>query len=150
MKVAFLGLGNMGAPMARNLVKADHQVTVWNRTRERAMEVSGAGAANTPAEAAKDAEVAFTMLADDQATEMVVYGENGLLQGLPKGAIHISSSTISVELSRRTRCSSRWKQLSTFLMFLRRRQPRKIALRIGWQTGWPLVSKLSADFSTSW
>ena len=102
MKVAFLGLGNMGAPMARNLVKAGHQVTVWNRTRERAMEVSGAAAANTPAEAAKDAEVAFTMLADDQATEMVVFGESGLLQGLPKGAIHISSSTISVELSRRT------------------------------------------------
>jgi 3-hydroxyisobutyrate dehydrogenase-like beta-hydroxyacid dehydrogenase len=72
MKVAFLGLGNMGAPMARNLVKAGYQVTVWNRTRERAMEVSGAAAANTPAEAAKDAEVAFTMLADDQATEMVM------------------------------------------------------------------------------
>ena len=72
MKVAFLGLGNMGAPMARNLVKAGYQVTVWNRTRESAMEVSGAAAANTPAEAAKDAEVAFTMLADDQATEMVM------------------------------------------------------------------------------
>ena len=54
MKVAFLGLGNM-APMGRNLVKARHQVTVWNRTRERAREVSGAVAANTPAEAAKEA-----------------------------------------------------------------------------------------------
>src|ERR1700751_413341 len=101
MEVAFLGLANMGAPMSRNLVKAGYQVTVWNRTPERAMEVSAAAAANTPAEAAKDAEVAFTMLADDQATEMVVFGESGLLQGLPKGAIHISSSTISVELWRR-------------------------------------------------
>ncbi|HYY29054.1 MAG TPA: NAD(P)-dependent oxidoreductase [Chthoniobacterales bacterium] len=101
MKVAFLGLGNMGAPMGRNLVKAGHQVTVWNRTRERAKEVSGAVAANTPAEAAKDAEVAITMLADDLAAETVVFGENGLLQGLPKGSIHVSSSTISVELSRR-------------------------------------------------
>ena len=101
MKVAFLGLGNMGAPMARNLVKAGHQVTVWNRTPERATEVSGAAAANTPAEAAKDSGVAVTMLADDQAAETVVFDENGLLQGLPKGAIHISSSTISVELSRR-------------------------------------------------
>ena len=91
----------MGAPMGRNLVKARHQVTVWNRTRERAREVSGAVAANTPAEAAKDTEVAVTMLADDQAAETVVFGENGLLQGLPKGSIHISSSTISVELSRR-------------------------------------------------
>jgi 3-hydroxyisobutyrate dehydrogenase-like beta-hydroxyacid dehydrogenase len=94
----------MGAPMVRNLVKAGHQVTVWNRTRERAREVSGAVAAvaaNTPAEAAKDTEVAVTMLADDQAVETVVFGENGLLQGLPKGSIHISSSTISVELSRR-------------------------------------------------
>jgi 3-hydroxyisobutyrate dehydrogenase-like beta-hydroxyacid dehydrogenase len=86
MKVAFLGLVNMGAPMARNLVKAGHQVTVWNRTRERAREVSGAVAAvaaNTPAEAAKYTEVAVTMLADDQAVETVVFGENGLLQGLP-------------------------------------------------------------------
>jgi 3-hydroxyisobutyrate dehydrogenase-like beta-hydroxyacid dehydrogenase len=48
MKVAFLGLGNMGAPMGGNLVKAGHQVTVWNRTRERAREVSGAVAASTP------------------------------------------------------------------------------------------------------
>jgi 3-hydroxyisobutyrate dehydrogenase-like beta-hydroxyacid dehydrogenase len=101
MKVAFLGLGNMGAPMARNLVKAGHQVTVWNRTRKRAMVVSGGAAANTPAEAAKNAEVALTMLADDQAAEVVVFGENGLLEGLPKGSIHISSSTIGVELSRR-------------------------------------------------
>src|SRR5262245_33473537 len=101
MKVAFLGLGNMGAPMGRNLLKAGHQVTVWNRTRERAREVSGAVAANTPAEAAKDTEVDVTMLADDQATETVVFGENGLLRGLPKGSIHVSSSTISVELSRR-------------------------------------------------
>jgi 3-hydroxyisobutyrate dehydrogenase-like beta-hydroxyacid dehydrogenase len=98
MKVAFLGLANMGAPMGRNLVKAGHQVTVWNRTRERAMEVSGAVAANTPAEAARDTEVAVTMLADDQAAETVVFGENGLLQGLPRGSIHVSSSTISVEL----------------------------------------------------
>jgi len=86
MKVAFLGLGNMGAPMGRNLVKAGHQVTVWNRTRE----VSGAVAANTPAEAARDTEVAVTMLADDQAAETVVFGENGLLQGLPRGSIHVS------------------------------------------------------------
>jgi 3-hydroxyisobutyrate dehydrogenase-like beta-hydroxyacid dehydrogenase len=91
----------MGEPMGRNLVKAGHQVTVWNRTRERAREVSGAVAADTPAEAARDTEVAVTMLADDQAAETVVFGENGLLQGLPRGSIHVSSSTISVELSRR-------------------------------------------------
>jgi 3-hydroxyisobutyrate dehydrogenase-like beta-hydroxyacid dehydrogenase len=97
----------MGAPMARNLVKAGHQVTVWNRTRERASEVSGAVAANTPAEAVKDMEVALAMLADDQAAETVVFSENGLLQGLPKGSIHISSSTISVELSRRQIRTSR-------------------------------------------
>ncbi|HEY0526219.1 MAG TPA: NAD(P)-dependent oxidoreductase [Stellaceae bacterium] len=102
MEIGFLGLGNMGLPMARNLLKAGHAVTVYNRSPGKAEELHrdhGARVARTPAEAA--APVAVTMLADDAAVEAVVFGENGLLAALPKGAIHISMSTISVALSRR-------------------------------------------------
>jgi 3-hydroxyisobutyrate dehydrogenase-like beta-hydroxyacid dehydrogenase len=100
MKIAFLGLGNMGRPMASNLINAGHQLTVWNRTPSRA-EGLNAKVAKTPAEAAGDAEVAITMLADDSAVEGVVFGKDGILNALPSGAIHTSMSTISVDLSRR-------------------------------------------------
>jgi 3-hydroxyisobutyrate dehydrogenase-like beta-hydroxyacid dehydrogenase len=101
MKVAFLGLGNMGLPMARNLAKAGHELTVWNRTPDRAKALEGAKIAQSPSDAARGAEVLFTMLADDQAVESVVFEDNGILQALPAGAIHVSSSTISVALSQR-------------------------------------------------
>jgi len=102
MKVAFLGLGNMGHNMAHNLLKAGHELVVWNRTSGKAIELKNAGAreANTPAEASQTAEVVFTMLADDPAVEAVVLGTQGLINGLQKGAIHVSCSTISVALSR--------------------------------------------------
>jgi 3-hydroxyisobutyrate dehydrogenase-like beta-hydroxyacid dehydrogenase len=100
MKIAFIGLGNMGHGMAHNLIKAGHQLTVWNRTRSRA-EGLNAKVADSPAEAARDAEVAITMLADDQAVESVLFGAQGFLQTLPAAATHISMSTIGIELSRR-------------------------------------------------
>ena len=106
MKVAFLGLGNMGAPMARNLLRAGHDVAVYNRTREKAesLAANGAGVASSIEEAARDAEVAVTMLADDQALRDAVFGTHnqnlGLLRALPRGAIHMGMSTISVELSK--------------------------------------------------
>jgi 3-hydroxyisobutyrate dehydrogenase-like beta-hydroxyacid dehydrogenase len=103
MNIAFIGLGNMGSPMARNLIKARHKLTVYNRTRSRAEELQSEGArvANTPGEAASGAEVAITMLADDHALESVVFGKGGILDSLPPNAIHVSMSTISVALSRR-------------------------------------------------
>src|SRR5215470_8458921 len=66
MKVAFIGLGNMGSPMARNLISGGHEVTVYNRTREKAQALAGEGAhvSDSPAEACRDAEVVMTMLAD--------------------------------------------------------------------------------------
>jgi 3-hydroxyisobutyrate dehydrogenase len=73
MRVAFLGTGIMGAPMARNLVAADHEVRVWNRSREKA-EGLGAGVADSPAEAAAGAEVVVTMLSDGAAVESVMDG----------------------------------------------------------------------------
>jgi 3-hydroxyisobutyrate dehydrogenase-like beta-hydroxyacid dehydrogenase len=99
--IAFLGLGNMGAPMARNLVAAGHAVRVWNRTPERTREVPGAKAAPTPASAAQNADLAVTMLADDRAVEGVTFGTEGLLRTLPPNAIHIGMSTISMALAER-------------------------------------------------
>lgn len=103
MKVGFIGLGSMGSGMARNLAKAGHSLTVWNRSRERAEELQSAGAkvAATPSEATSGAEVVITMLADDRALEDVSFGPDKLVESLPAGSIHISASTISVALSRR-------------------------------------------------
>jgi 3-hydroxyisobutyrate dehydrogenase-like beta-hydroxyacid dehydrogenase len=93
----------MGSVMARNLIKAGHTLTVYNRTRSRADELAPLGAhiAATPGEAATKVEAAITMLADDHAVESVVFGKKNLLESLPADAIHISMSTISVALSRR-------------------------------------------------
>jgi 3-hydroxyisobutyrate dehydrogenase-like beta-hydroxyacid dehydrogenase len=103
MKIGFIGLGNMGLPMARNLMKAGHQLTVYNRTPQKAqsLQADGAKVAATPAEAATAAEAVITMLADDAALEAAVSGKDGILQALPSGAVHVGMSTISVELSRR-------------------------------------------------
>jgi 3-hydroxyisobutyrate dehydrogenase-like beta-hydroxyacid dehydrogenase len=103
MKIAFLGLGAMGGAMARNLLKHGHTVIAWNRSEAPALaiEALGAAIAPTPAEAARQAEIAITMLADDAAAEAVTLGENGIIEGLARGAAHVSMSTISVALSER-------------------------------------------------
>ncbi|MDI1449387.1 NAD(P)-dependent oxidoreductase [Polyangium sp. 6x1] len=103
MKVGFIGLGAMGQGMAKNLLAAGHELSIYNRTKEKAEALGAAGArvAETPAEAARGAEAVFSMLAEDSAVEKVVFAENGLLAGLARGAVHISSSTISVALSER-------------------------------------------------
>ena len=103
MKIAFLGLGNMGTPMARHLIRAGYEVSVWNRTRAKAEELRAEKAkpAASIAEAVGDAEIVVTMLADDNAVEATVLREGGVLEKLPAGAAHISMSTISVALSRR-------------------------------------------------
>ena len=98
MRLAFLGLGRMGAGIAANLLRAGHELSVWNRSPEKAAALvdQGARLAPTPREAAQGAEVAFTMVADDDALLQVLEGEDGLLAGLSRGAIHVSLSTISV------------------------------------------------------
>lgn len=102
MEIGFIGLGNMGRGMATNLVKAGHQVTVYNRSpgKAEALVQQGASAARNVAEASTG-EVVFTMLSDDRAVEEVVFGENGVVASLAPGATHVSSSTISVALSER-------------------------------------------------
>jgi 3-hydroxyisobutyrate dehydrogenase-like beta-hydroxyacid dehydrogenase len=102
MDIGFIGLGHMGAPMARNLLKAGHHLTVYNRTRSKAEALAreGAKVADRVADACRN-DVLITMLADDPAVEGIVFGEGGALSALPRNAIHISMSTISVALSDR-------------------------------------------------
>jgi 3-hydroxyisobutyrate dehydrogenase-like beta-hydroxyacid dehydrogenase len=102
MKVGFIGLGHMGSGMAARLLKAGHEVTVYNRTPARAVALAAQGArvAATVADACRGAAV-MTMLANDRAVEDVVFGDHGVMASLPRDALHISSSTISVDLADR-------------------------------------------------
>ena len=102
MKVGFIGLGHMGGGMARNLIKAGHEITVYNRSADKAklLAAEGANVGKTVAEVC-DADVVMTMLANDAAVESVVLGSEGVLANLRGSALHISSSTISVALSER-------------------------------------------------
>jgi 3-hydroxyisobutyrate dehydrogenase-like beta-hydroxyacid dehydrogenase len=103
MKVGFIGLGRMGAGMASNLGKAGHEVIVYNRTPAKAAPLiaQGAKAAASVAEACQGSAV-ITMLTNDEAVESVVQGPAGVIANLARGALHVSSSTISVALQRLT------------------------------------------------
>lgn len=102
MKVGFIGLGHMDAGMAANLLKAGHQLTVYNRTPAK-VELLVAQSAKAAAGIADTCrgDAVITMLANDEALEGVVFGDAGVIASLPAGAIHISSSTISVALAER-------------------------------------------------
>lgn len=103
MKVAVLGLGTMGAPMAANLIRQGFEVTVYNRSAGKADELvaMGARATQSPQEAALNQEIVLTMVSDDQSIEAVYYGEQGLLNSVREGMIVIDSSTISPSLVKR-------------------------------------------------
>jgi 3-hydroxyisobutyrate dehydrogenase-like beta-hydroxyacid dehydrogenase len=105
MRIAFLGLGIMGKPMAQNLVKAGYDVKVWNRTPGKI--VGGAHGAATPKEAAKDAEIVWLCVSDTAAVEQVLFGKDGVIESLKPGAIVVDSSTIlpsaSVKFAERVR-----------------------------------------------
>jgi 3-hydroxyisobutyrate dehydrogenase-like beta-hydroxyacid dehydrogenase len=102
MKLGFIGLGRMGSAMAANLVKAGHEVTVFNRTPGKSgpLVALGAQEAATLAEACRG-EAVITMLADDEAASNIAVGSGGLVENLSKGAIHLSMSTISVAMADR-------------------------------------------------
>ncbi len=102
MEIGFVGLGQMGTGMAANLLKAGHQVTVFNRTPAKAepLVAEGARAAASVADACHG-DAVITMVANDEAVEDAVFGGGGILASLKRGATHISSSTISVALSGR-------------------------------------------------
>ena len=97
-RVAFLGMGIMGSRMAANVARAGFELTVWNRTRERADrvgEATGARVAATPAEAAEGADAVITMVVDSPEVEAVLFGEQGAAGGLAGGALVIDMSTIA-------------------------------------------------------
>ena len=102
MKLGFIGLGHMGSAMAANLVRAGHEVTVFNRTPGKSSSLIALGAHEAATLAgACGGEVVITMLADDAAASDVALGSGGIAESLSKGAIHLSMSTISVALSKR-------------------------------------------------
>jgi 3-hydroxyisobutyrate dehydrogenase-like beta-hydroxyacid dehydrogenase len=100
MKVGFIGLGRMGAAMAANLLKAGHEVTVYNRSpdKARALSTLGARVATSVADACRG-EAVITMLANDEAVHGVVFDPAGVLASTQRGGLHVSMSTISVGLS---------------------------------------------------
>lgn len=103
MKVALIGLGNMGLPIAENILKSGHKLVIYNRTASKLQSLveKGAEMAVSPADAAQKATIVFTILSDDKAAEAVVYGEKGIISGLPKDGIHVSVSTLSVVLAKK-------------------------------------------------
>jgi 3-hydroxyisobutyrate dehydrogenase-like beta-hydroxyacid dehydrogenase len=102
MRVAFLGLGAMGMPIAANIAQAGHDMVLWNRSRKelRGFDHSAPLLATSPAEAVCDVDAAITMLADDQAVEAVVL-QQGVLDALPEAAVHVSMSTIGLATAQR-------------------------------------------------
>ena len=106
MRVAFFGLGNMGKPMALNLIRAGHEIKAFNRTPGRATALAQAGAriAKSPIEAVEGADMAITMLANDQALREMILApvppRGAVIDALPQGSIHLCTSTISVALSK--------------------------------------------------
>ena len=101
MRVAFLGMGIMGRPMAANLVKAGHEVAVWNRTSGKDKDVEGARAASSPADAAQGAEVVWMCVSDTKAVESLLFAADGVEGALADGMIVADSSTISPSATRR-------------------------------------------------
>ena len=96
--LAFVGIGRMGQAMAGRLLEAGYPLRVWDRTPARAQTLPGALVCPTAREAAQDATLVFSSLADDRAVRAVTLGEQGILAGLGEGAIHIGTSTISLSL----------------------------------------------------
>jgi 2-hydroxy-3-oxopropionate reductase len=102
-RVGFVGLGLMGLPMARNILKAGYQLTVWNRTASKAASLVAEGAtqAGGPAEVAGGSDVVVTIVTDSPDVEAVVGGDGGVLGGAQPGSTWIDMSTISPEVTRR-------------------------------------------------
>ena len=102
-KTAFIGLGVMGGPMAGHLAKAGHEVTVYNRTAEKAenwVKEHGGKSAPTPAQAADGADIICACVGNDDDLRSVAYGDDGILSGMKKGAIFVDHTTVSATVAR--------------------------------------------------
>jgi 3-hydroxyisobutyrate dehydrogenase-like beta-hydroxyacid dehydrogenase len=102
IRVGFIGLGNMGLPMAHNLLKAGHALVVFNRTKGRADSLLAQGAvwAPSPHAVAEQTEMVISVLADDAALQAVALGEQGVLAGLAKNGVHVDMSTVSPDTTK--------------------------------------------------
>src|SRR5215204_601561 len=104
MKLGFIGLGTMGAPMARNLLEAGHELAVWNRSPERVDPLAEAGArrADSPADAASGTRATILMVTNAEAAQEVLFGDEGVVHGLPAGAVIVNMGTIGVGATTKT------------------------------------------------
>ncbi|MFI5163160.1 MAG: NAD(P)-dependent oxidoreductase [Sphingobacteriales bacterium] len=102
-KLGFIGLGNMGLNMAKNLIEAGYHLQVYNRTLDKVnkLDASAITKCKTPAEASANVSVVITMLVDDAVLEEVTTGKDGILSSLQKGGLHISMSTVSPDISKK-------------------------------------------------
>ncbi len=114
MRIGFLGLGTMGFPLANNLRRAGHAVTVWNRTAAKAdpLVKKGARLARSPRECATGQDLVFTCVTDEQALETLLEGPDGVLAGLKAGDVLVDTSTAGVKAARTVaeRCQARGAQ----------------------------------------
>jgi len=114
MKLAFIGLGVMGYPMAGHLQRQGHQVTVYNRTADKAkqwVETYRGAMAATPREAAATADIVFSCVGNDNDLRSVVYGDDGILAGLKSGAYYVDHTTSSAEVAREINAAAQQKQI---------------------------------------
>ena len=109
-RIGFIGLGIMGKPMAHNLIKAGHSLVVHNRSRDAVVELAGRGAveAGSPREVAEQCRVLITMLPDSPDVDQVVFGREGVFEGIGQGMLFVDMSTIAPATSRRI-----YEQMST-------------------------------------
>jgi len=111
-KLAFIGLGVMGYPMAGHLQRAGHEVTVFNRTAPKAVdwvEAYGGALAATPALAAADASIVFVCVGNDDDVREIAYGEDGIFAGMAKGALFVDHTTASANLARELDAAAKTK-----------------------------------------
>jgi len=115
MQIAFVGLGVMGYPMAGYLAQAGHNVTVFNRTASKAdqwCQKYGGASADTPATAAKEAEIVFCCVGNDDDVREVILGENGILEGIAEGAVIVDHTTASATVAQEVAKAAAEKNVS--------------------------------------
>lgn len=115
MRIAFIGLGVMGYPMAGHLQRAGHEVQVFNRTAMKAqqwVETYAGTAFATPAQAAKGAAVVFICVGNDDDVRSVVYGDDGVLAAMTEGTVLVDHTTASADLARELDIACRQQQVA--------------------------------------
>jgi len=113
MRIGFIGLGIMGSRMAANLQKADHELIIYNRTREKAEALikEGADWCDTPAQLAQKVDILFTMLAHPDAVSQVAFGDNGYIENMKPHAIWVDCSTVNPSFSKAMAAEAQKRQI---------------------------------------